>query len=63
MSIVCPKCGGRVKLVDSRPIKFLNTQYRVKECVDCGVRFKTTESVIGGSVYQPRKYHTKKKES
>lgn len=59
MAIVCPKCGGRVKNMDSRSIKAFNTQYRVKECLDCGIRFKTMESVVGGSEYYPRKYRKK----
>lgn len=55
MAIICPKCGGKVKTIDSRMIKNINTQFRKKECLDCGCRFKTLESIVEGSSYYPRK--------
>lgn len=52
--IRCPKCGGKIKTIDSRIVESINAQFRKKECLDCGCRFKTLESIVEGSVYYPR---------
>lgn len=57
MSIVCPKCGGKTKSIDSRTMESINAQYRKRECLRCGCRFKTLESVVKGSEYYPNKCH------
>lgn len=58
MAIVCPKCGGKTKSIDSRTMEYMNAQYRKRECLECGCRFKTLESVVKGSTYYPRKGHS-----
>lgn len=52
--IRCPKCGGKIKTIDSRIVESINAQFRKKECLDCGCRFKTLESIVEGSAYYPR---------
>lgn len=55
MSIVCPKCGGKTKNIDSRTMESINAQYRKRECLECGCRFKTFENIVKGSEYYPKK--------
>lgn len=38
----CPKCGGKARTIDTRP-KPDNTNWRRKQCRECGYRFSTVE--------------------
>ena len=45
--MVCPKCRGKVKVI--RPASSENAVYRIRECVDCGLRFYTSEIIASNS--------------
>lgn len=42
--MVCPKCGGATNVYNSRPY-LCNSIMRRRECVQCGRRFRTTETI------------------
>ena len=42
--MVCPKCGGATNVYNSRPY-LCNSIMRRRECVECGSRFRTTETI------------------
>ena len=39
----CPKCGGKARTVDTRPILEANQNKRKKRCTLCGYDFITFE--------------------
>jgi transcriptional regulator NrdR family protein len=39
--MICPSCGGKFKVIDSRPD--LDYTRRVRKCKDCGERYTTYE--------------------
>lgn len=41
--MICPKCGGKIKVSDLVHNDTHNETYRRKECKLCGYRFYTTE--------------------
>lgn len=42
----CPKCPGRIKVVDSRGVEdYVKRRYR---CVDCATLFYSEERMVGG---------------
>ena len=46
----CPKCGADTTVLETRwmPVMFQKAGYnrRQRECIDCGLRFKTEEIYI-----------------
>ena len=49
----CPKCGGDVYVVDSRPRdEFI---YRRRQCVQCEYRFSTIEKVVNADEVEQRR--------
>lgn len=49
----CPECIEPTKVIDSRDHRDLNVIRRRRECVECGYRFTTYESIIGeGPVHE-----------
>lgn len=45
--MMCPACCGDSKVIDTR------STTRTRQCKTCGVRWKTHEAVIEGSVVKP----------
>ncbi len=52
---MCPACCGDSKVIDTR------STTRTRQCKTCGVRWKTHEAVIEGSVVKPGTPKKKKK--
>lgn len=47
---MCPECGGKTKVTDSRKnFKINNVTYRRRKCLKCGFVFSTYE--IGDDTY------------
>lgn len=44
--MICPKCGGKIRVADLVHNKNENATYRRRECTECGHKFYTTESEI-----------------
>lgn len=43
--MVCVHCGGKTKVVNSRPQQKSNQVWRRRHCIKCGAVFSTVESV------------------
>jgi len=41
----CPLCGGRTAVVDARGRVTASVFYRRRQCVKCGYRFSTYETI------------------
>lgn len=58
--MVCPRCGGKIRVVDSVNNTDENETYRRKKCDDCELVFYTTEYEVRRDqqlVYRWHKYH------
>lgn len=42
--IECPNCGGKAKVIDSRPVEM--NVFRTRLCVKCSCKFYTEETPI-----------------
>lgn len=43
---MCPVCGGKLKVVDTRHIKKDNSTVRRRRCMHCGFLFYTQEKEV-----------------
>ena len=43
--MICPKCGGKIKVLDVRHNTRTNEDYRKRRCTECGYTFFTVEEV------------------
>lgn len=41
--MICPKCGGKVRTIETRPNPYNNQNRRRKRCMKCDYRFTTYE--------------------
>ncbi len=44
--MICPKCNGKLKVVDTRNIKKDNSIIRRKRCLSCGALYYTKEKEV-----------------
>lgn len=45
-SMLCPNCGGRNTVIDTRTGVEANTVKRIRECNTCRLRFYTVEKIV-----------------
>lgn len=48
--MICPYCGGRTLVIDSRNRKKQNYIYRRRRCAECSITFGTQERIIDNVV-------------
>jgi transcriptional regulator NrdR family protein len=46
----CPVCGSKTHVIEKRNPDLHCTTHRVRECLECLTRFKTSEKVIFSSL-------------
>ncbi len=64
--MICSKCGGKSKIVDTVNVSDTNETYRKHRCVDCGRVFYTSETEVvpvGDYAYKWYDNYRKKKEN
>lgn len=44
--MICPRCSGKLKVVDTRNIKKDNSIIRRKRCLNCGTLYYTKEKEV-----------------
>jgi transcriptional regulator NrdR family protein len=63
--MTCPKCNGKIKVIDSAHNTDDNEMYRRRKCLECGHTFYTTEFEVAGDDNKFRnawlKYHRNNK--
>lgn len=44
--MICPKCGGKVRIPDVRNEETANDVLRKRKCLECGHIFYTVETIV-----------------